>query len=173
MRWVAAVGLIGAGLALAGCGSGTVPGTADPEAVASGEPAFSPCDDVPPDALHAVGVDPSTSERDIDGVKQPGWNRCRWAGTDHSLTVFATTRTWDEIRGNDRNTDLIDQQINGRDVMVYRESTDVRGERCDVAFRAGDGASIVRVSLYNPERSGDPCELAVHTATALEGAIPK
>ncbi|MBM4607287.1 hypothetical protein GS575_33155 [Rhodococcus hoagii] len=43
MRVTAVIGLIGAGLLLAGCGSGTVSGDADAEGTAAGEPVFSPC----------------------------------------------------------------------------------------------------------------------------------
>ncbi len=54
MRVTAVIGLIGAGLLLAGCGSGTVSGDADAEGTAAGEPVFSPCDDIPGEVVGAL-----------------------------------------------------------------------------------------------------------------------
>lgn len=173
MRVAAVIGLVGAGLLLSGCGSGDVKGEAAPESVAAGEPAFSPCDDIPAEVLREVGVDPDTPDRDIGGVKQPGWNRCRWAGNDYSLTVFATTKSMTDIRTNDRNIDQADSDVDGREALVYRESNDARRERCDVAMRTRDGASIVRVSLFHVESGADPCSLAVRTAAVLGPSIPE
>jgi hypothetical protein len=173
MRVGAVIGLVGVGLLLAGCGAGDVTGEAAPEGVVAGEPAFSPCDDFPAEVLREVGVDPAAPDRDIGGVKQPGWNRCRWAGSDFSLTVFATTKSMTDIRTNDRNIDQADRNVDGREILVYRESNDVRRERCDVAMRTGDGASIVRVSLFHVEAGADPCSLAVRTAAVLSPSIPE
>src|SRR6476619_4623520 len=77
LRGLAGVGLVCGALVLAGCGSETVAGEAEAVGTAAGEPVFSPCDDIPDDALRAFGVDPTTESRDILGVKQPGWNVCR------------------------------------------------------------------------------------------------
>ncbi|MBM4588407.1 DUF3558 domain-containing protein [Prescottella equi] len=172
MRVTAVIGLIGAGLVLAGCGSGTVSGDADAEGTAAGEPVFSPCDDIPVDLLEVAGVDPATAERDIDGVKQPGWNRCRWAAEDYSLTVFATTRTMSAIRANERNTDFVDYQVAGRDALAYRETSDLNRERCDVAMASDGGASIVRINVYRAD-TRTACEQALALATVLSPSIPE
>ncbi|NKV80807.1 DUF3558 domain-containing protein [Rhodococcus hoagii] len=122
MRVTAVIGLIGAGLLLAGCGSGTVSGDADAEGTAAGEPVFSPCDDIPGEVVGALGVDPATEERDILGVKQPGWNVCGWRGSEYSVSIFATTRTLDEVRTNDRNEDVLPVELDvaGHDVVDIR-----------------------------------------------------
>ncbi|RDI24033.1 uncharacterized protein DUF3558 [Rhodococcus sp. AG1013] len=173
MRLVTVVGLISAGLVLAGCGSEAVSGDAETEGVAAGEPVFSPCDEIPDGLLTKLGLDPATESRDILGVAQPGWKLCRWPGSDHSVTVLATTRTVEEVRANTRNVDFVDQRIGGRESFTYREATDSRRETCDVAFRAGEGTTIVRIGLFEVnQQSGDPCQLAIQTATTLEPVIP-
>lgn len=173
MRVTAVIGLIGAGLLLAGCGSGSASGDADVEGTAAGEPVFSPCDDIPVDLLQVAGVDPATAERDIDGVKQPGWNRCRWTADGFSLTVFATTRSISEIRANDRNTDFIDYKVAGRNALAYRETSDLKRERCDVAMASDGGASIVRINVYRADAQSVPCEQALRLATVLSPSIPE
>lgn len=173
MRLATVVGLISAGLLLAGCGSGEVTGEAAPESVASGEPVFSPCDDIPAEVLRGVGVDPASPDRDFGGVEYPGWNRCRWPGTAYSVSVLVTTLSLDEIRASDNTVDLADDEIGGRAVLVYQDPGDVRRERCNVAMGTGEGASIVRVSVYHVDEGPAPCALAMQTATALSPAIPR
>lgn len=176
MRWVAAVGLIGAGLALAGCGSGTVSGTADPEAVASGEPAFSPCDDIPDDVVRAQYVDLSTEERDIMGVKQPGWNVCGWSGPRYSLTVYATNKTMDDVRSNGKNEDFAPVELGDRAGVTYREIADTDRESCDVAMVSGAGTVLVSVGFHvltPPRDVQEPCEIAIQSARALVPHIPQ
>ncbi|WP_433611675.1 DUF3558 domain-containing protein [Prescottella agglutinans] len=173
MRVGAVIGLVGAGLLLAGCGSGNVDGEAAPEGVAAGEPVFSPCDDIPPEVLREVGVDPASPDRDFGGVEYPGWNRCRWPGTGNSVSVLVTTLSLEEIRSSDNTVDLADHEIDGRAVLVYQDPGDVRRERCNVAMGTGKGASIVRVSVYHVGEGPLPCTLAMQTATALSPAIPE
>ncbi len=172
MRVTAVIGLIGAGLLLAGCGSGTVSGDADAEGTAAGEPVFSPCDDIPADLLRQVGVDPSAPDREFGGVEYPGWNRCRWPGNDFSISVLATNLSLDEVRAGSNTVDPADQTIEGRAALIYRDSTDLRGERCNVGLATGTGSSIVPVSVNHPGEGPEPCALATDTATALSPAIP-
>lgn len=172
MRLAAAVGLIGAGLVLAGCGSEAVSGEADLVGVAEGEPAFSPCDDIPGDLLRQADVDPASPDRDFGGVEYPGWNRCRWPGNDYSVSVLVTTLPLDEIRASDKTVDASDQDVEGRPALAYRDVSDVRRERCNIAMSTGSGSSIVRVSLYHVDQGPEPCALATRTATVLSPAIP-
>lgn len=176
MRVTAVIGLIGAGLLLAGCGSGTVSGDADAEGTAAGEPVFSPCDDIPDEVVGSLGVDPTSEERDILGVKQPGWNVCGWRGSEFSLSVFATTRTLDEVRTNDRNEDVVPLELDGRESFSYREATDTNRELCDVAMDAAGGAVLVSVGFHvltPPSNPGEPCELAEGAARAVSQYVPK
>lgn len=173
MKVTAAIGLVGVGLLLAGCGSGTVSGDADAEGAAAGEPVFSPCDDIPDDTLVELRLDPSTESRDILGVEQAGWKLCRWDGDGYIVTVFSTTHSVEDVRTNDRNTDFNDQSIGGRDVFTYHEKSDTRQESCDVAMEARDGAAIVRVTLSAVDPvDADRCQLALDSALLLQRAIP-
>lgn len=167
---------------IAGCGSGSMAGEAEVEGGAAGvdggagEPAFSPCDDIPDDALRAVGVDPATEERDIDGIDQPGWNICNWQSADWDLAVFATTRTMGEFRNKGGNESFATAKIAGRTGFTYREASDTRRERCAVAFPSVGGTALVTVGYYGivkPADSEQPCEVAAKAAELLLSHIPK
>ncbi|MET4613323.1 hypothetical protein ABIC28_004324 [Rhodococcus sp. PvR044] len=176
LRGLAGFGLVCGALVLVGCGSESVAGEAEAVGAGAGEPVFSPCDDIPDEVLLAVGMDPATESKDILGVKQPGWNICRWAGlgTGPSLTVFATDRSMDDIRSNTRNTDFEAQTIGDREAFSYREVSDGRRENCDVAVSSGDGSVLVRISLNTGVQPVEgPCQTAVTTARQLEPAIPR
>ncbi|WP_238841310.1 DUF3558 domain-containing protein [Prescottella equi] len=174
MRVTAAIGLIGVGLLLAGCGSGTVSGDADAQGTAAGEPVFSPCDDIPDQVLVELGLDPATESRDILGVSQPGWKLCRWDGKGYILTVFSTTRSLEEVRENSRNTDFREQFVGGREAFSYHERADTRQASCDVAVKSRDGAAIVRVTLSVVDpAAADRCQLAVDSMNTLESGIPR
>ncbi|BCN68221.1 hypothetical protein RE943_16940 [Prescottella equi] len=176
MRVTAVIGLIGAGLLLAGCGSGSVSGDADAEGMAAGEPVFSPCDDIPGEVVGALGVDPATEERDILGVKQPGWNVCGWRGSEYSVSIFATTRTLDEVRKNDRNEDVLPVELDGRESFSYRETTDTNRESCDVAMDTAGGAVLVSVGFHvltPPSNPEEPCKVAEEAARAVSSYVPR
>ena len=175
MRVAAAIGLVGAGLLVAGCGAVSVSGNADAEGTASGEPVFSPCDDIPDDVLQSVGVDPTTESRDIMGVEQPGWKICGWRAPDYSLMVFATTHDLDAVRSNDRNEDFLPIELDGRPAFSYREVADTNRESCDVAFASSGGAVLVSVGFHvltPPINASQPCEVAVHSARAIGEYVP-
>ncbi|WP_305094541.1 DUF3558 domain-containing protein [Prescottella sp. R16] len=173
MRGTVVVAAIGAALLLAGCGAGSVTGRADAEGTVAGEPAFSPCDDIPDSALIELGLDPGKADRDFSGVQYPGWNRCRWPGSDHSVSVLAGTQSVDEIRRGSNAVDVADHDLDGRAVLTYRDPGDVRRERCNVAIRAGDGTAIVRVSVYNVDAGPEPCSTALQAAATLSPSIPE
>jgi hypothetical protein len=172
LRGLAGVGLVCGALVLAGCGSESVAGEA--VGTPAGEPAFSPCDDIPDDALQAVGLDPATESKDILGVKQPGWNLCRWNGSEHIMTVFATTHTLDDVRSNERNTEFVPEVIGGREAFTYREVSDRDRESCDVAIGSESGAVLIRVSYNFGDRPAeDPCQVALKSAQQLEPSVPR
>ncbi|ORL74646.1 DUF3558 domain-containing protein [Prescottella equi] len=176
MRVTALIGLIGAGLLLAGCGSGSVSGEAEPAGAAGGEPVFSPCDDIPDDVIQGLGVDPASEEREIMDVKQPGWNICGWRGQDFHLSVFATTHTLDQARANDQYEEFSQIQLNDRRGMTYREKADVDRERCDVAVESGGGVVLVSAGFFGstkPMNSYEACDVAVQAARALTPYIPE
>ncbi|CAM2814877.1 DUF3558 domain-containing protein [Prescottella defluvii] len=168
-----ALGVVCSAVMLAGCG-GAVAGEAAPTERAAGDPVFSPCDDIPDEAIRAIGMDPATEARDIMDVHQPGWNICGWNNSTHFLSVFATTYTLDDIRGNDRYTDFSDLEIDHREMIKYRDRTDTEGGICDVATRSGSGAVMISISEAVLARvPDDPCTLVVEMAGLLVPHIPE
>ncbi|QBJ97898.1 DUF3558 domain-containing protein [Rhodococcus sp. ABRD24] len=174
MRLGAAVGLIGVGLLLAGCGSGAVSGTPDPEGRAAGEPVFSPCDDIPDDALREMGLDPTTESPDIMGVKQPGWKICKWQGAEPALSVFSTTYTMEDVRSNKKNIEFNPVEFDGRAGLIYRETTDTKRRSCDVALAASGGAALISVSYLGTDPvAEDPCAVAKRRTEGIVQYIPE
>ncbi|WP_415638972.1 DUF3558 domain-containing protein [Prescottella defluvii] len=148
-------------------------GEADPEGVAAGEPVFSPCDDIPDDALRAVGMDPATESRDIYGVKQPGWNICDWRGSGPYLTVFSTTHTLDDVRSNSKYTEFSSLEVSGREAISYREVVDLDRRSCSVAVGSADGAVLISLAYLGVDQvTEDPCLVAERTIRELIGYIP-
>ncbi|RVW02556.1 DUF3558 family protein [Rhodococcus spongiicola] len=161
-------------LALVGCGSGGE-GQAETKAQ-SEEPVFDPCS-VPEDVLLAIGVDPATEERDIMGVKQPGWSLCSWRETDRAFyfTIFATGRPLDAIRTNERAIDVTSIDLPGRgEAFTFRETSDTLNKHCDVLLTAGPDTLMLRTSLAKglpPAES--PCPQAIENAKLLEPSLPR
>ncbi|MFD4292885.1 DUF3558 domain-containing protein [Rhodococcus sp. NPDC058505] len=169
-----ASGTVIAAALLAGCGPGPVSGDAEAAGVAAGEPVFSPCDDIPDEVLRGIGVDPATESRDILGVKQPGWNICKWMGGGPALSVFATTYTLDDIRAKDGNGEFADIEIGGRPAFTYRVDSDLDRRDCDVAVESAEGAVLVSVANVGVDPvAEDPCATAVRRATGLMAYIPE
>ncbi len=174
MRVGAVIGLVGAGVLLAGCGSGDVEGTAAAVDGTAQEPVFSPCDDIPDEALIELGLSPSTESPDIVGVKQPGWKICKWQGAGPALSVFATTYTLDDVRANARNVEFNPVEIGNRQGFTYRETTDKNRRNCDVALASGNGAVLVSVAYLGVDRvEEEPCSVAVQRATRIAPYIPR
>lgn len=172
-RWsvavIAAVGVLG----LVGCGSTSVEGQAETTAPQAGEPAFDPCS-IPDEALRAAGADPRTVTRDISGVKQPGWSVCRWRAPDYFVTVFATGRSIDTIRSDDRFSDFTPVDLDGREAFTFREATDKRNEFCDVLFTSGPDSLMIKSSYLTGRTHPDgACPLAIRNARALIASIPR
>jgi len=173
MRVGAVIGLIGAGLLLAGCGSGDVTGEAAPASGTATEPLFSPCDDIPDESIRALGFDPTTEDRDVLGVKQPGWNICGWMGPGPALSVFATTYTLDDVRANDNNTEFTPLELGGRSAFTYRELSDKDRRSCDVAVGTAEGAVLFSVSYLGVDAvTEDPCSVATRVARELADELP-
>lgn len=161
-------------LALAGCGSASVTGNAAPEGAAAGEPMFSPCDDIPDEAVRAVGMDPATESRDILGVHQPGWNLCGWNNTTHFLTVYSSKYTLDDVRRNDDFEEFAPVDLEGREAVSFRDVADRERLRCDIATTSAGGAVMVSISESGPDPAvEEPCAVALRTARALMPHIPE
>lgn len=174
-RWrIAALAAVGA-VVLAGCGSTNVEGQAETPAPQAGEPTFDPCS-IPDEVLRAVGVDPTSESRDIQGVKQPGWSLCRWNDPDLSffVTAFATAVPVDSILTNERTTEPTPIALVGREAFTIRETSDKRNEHCDVLVTAGPDTLMLRTSFAKGlPPSESPCPQAIKNAELLEPSLPR
>ncbi|MFD4468311.1 DUF3558 domain-containing protein [Rhodococcus sp. NPDC058505] len=161
-----------AAVAVAGCG--TVSGEAGPEQPTASNPAFDPCDDIPDDAIRAVGMDPATESRDILGVHQPGWNLCGWNNATHFLSVLATNYSIEDVRRNADYESFSDSTIGERSVVQYHDATDRAGTDCDLATASAGGAVVISVS-ESGERPADqqPCSVVWEAATTLLPFVPE
>ncbi|MBM4724905.1 DUF3558 domain-containing protein [Rhodococcus hoagii] len=174
-RWGMAVLVVAGVVGLAGCGSTSVEGQAETPQAEPGEPAFDPCS-IPEDVLRAIGLDPASESRDIQGVKQPGWSLCRWNDRDVSyfVTIFATGTAIDSILTNERFTDVTPIEINGREAFTVRETSDKRNEHCDVVVTAGPDALMLRTDQSKGlPPSESPCPQAIKSAQVLEPVLPR
>ncbi|MGW6695861.1 DUF3558 domain-containing protein [Rhodococcus sp. NPDC054953] len=160
-------------MAVAGCG--TVSGEAGPEQPTASNPAFDPCDDIPDDAIRAVGMDPATESRDILGVHQPGWNICGWNNDESEfLTVYATGRTLDEIRRNPDFVDFRSVDLDGRPALSFRDVNDVQQTRCDVATVVAGTSAMFSLSIAAPgAHVGDVCGEVLGLVKGLLPHLPK
>lgn len=168
---LAAVGVVG----LVGCGSASVEGQAETTSGQAGEPVFDPCS-VPDEALRAIGVDPASESRDIQGVKQPGWSLCSWNDPDVTffVTIFATATPLDGVLTNERFTDVTPVDLAGRKAFTVRETSDKRNEHCDVVFAAGADTFMLQADYAKGlPPSESPCPLAIKNAQVLEPVLPR
>lgn len=168
-----AVGVMCSALVLAGCAAETA-GEAAPQGTVTGEPVFSPCDDIPDEAIVAIGMDPATEERDIMDVHQPGWNICMWKGSTDFLTVFATIYTLEDIRSNDKYVGFTDHHIEGRAVTVFRDRNEAAGTTCDVAMASGSGAVMISIAeRVGADSTSDPCVRLIDKSEQLLPHLPE
>jgi hypothetical protein len=173
LRGLARFGLVCGALVLVGCGSESVAGEAEAVGAGAGEPVFSPCDDIPDEALSAVGMDLTTESPDVAGVKQPGWNVCKWIGPDHGLAVYATTYSMDDVRSNKKFEEFRPIDLGDRTGVTFREVADKERRDCDVALASNGGAVMITIAyLGGMQVVEEPCAVAVRTARQLLPHIP-
>lgn len=173
MRTLTTIGaLLCAATLTAGCS--TVDGRAEPEDPTASDPAFDPCDDIPDDAIRAIGMDPATESRDILGVHQPGWNLCGWNNSTHFVAVFSTKYTLDDIAQNASYEAFEPVSWGDREGLRFRNRGDVRNSDCYVAAKSGAGAVMLSVSVSGVETTADlPCVLLDSAAATLLVHVPE
>ncbi|MFD1811760.1 DUF3558 domain-containing protein [Rhodococcus gannanensis] len=158
---------------VAGCGTGTVDGEALTDS-GNGEPTFSPCDDIPDEAVAGLGMDPASESRDILGVKTPGWNGCVWTtdGNSYFLRVEATVHPMSEVRGSSLFEEFEDIDVGGRPGVQFRRAADKRRTDCYVAVESDGGVVLtsVKEGRIVPE---DPCATARDATLGLSSWIPE
>nr|WP_238558957.1 DUF3558 family protein [Rhodococcus rhodnii] len=123
----------------AGCGS-SEPGEPD-AAPETNEPAvWDPCEELPDDVIAGIGFDPSSMEREIAGVEQPGWQICTWRGERKGLTILTTvTRSLDSLRDEADNVDKRSVAIPDPDSQIWRPAHSI-DTVCEIMWPIGDGA---------------------------------
>lgn len=172
MRTLTTIGaLLCAATLTAGCS--TVDGRAEPEDPTASDPAFDPCDDIPDDAIRAIGMDPATESRDILGVHQPGWNLCGWNNSTRFLTVYATNRGLDEIRASPDYEGVTPVDLLDRDGFSFHDANSSQS-RCDIATTVRGGTAMFSLSVSSPVTdTGDVCAEALNVARRLLPALPR
>lgn len=173
MRHGRALAALAAGLVLliAGCDSST-----GGEATPSKEPVelFVPCEGISDDLVRQAGGDPATEESGIAGVHQTGMEICMWTAPWYFIGVFSWDLSFDKLRSDSRYAEFTDATVGDRNGLQFREVSDSRRERCDVAVSAAQGSISVNIdkmeSVPNPE---DPCVTATRVASLFAPQLPR
>ncbi len=161
----------------AGC-DGTSTGTPTPATTTVNEAAiWDPCDPaaLPPQALTDLGYDPAVTEKDIVGVKFPGWKVCGWKGNPNfDLTVFSADKTLADLPNNKELRDIRPAAVPGREAVMYGMTNSPDDEFCFVAISAPFGHVSFRGNPRSFTLHGlDVCGEALRGAVALEGYVPR
>ena len=133
---------------------------------------FHPCDELPPDAIHAVGLDVRPPERDDTDV--PRALGCGYLSNNpnYGITIAARAETFDDIESSDRFNVLRETEIGGRDALV----SDFRGgSACtvSVAIEPGILKFMIGYSELEDFTTVDAaCDQATKVATALAPYFP-
>ncbi|NKR58029.1 DUF3558 domain-containing protein [Rhodococcus hoagii] len=168
-----ALGLMCSALVLAGCAAETA-GEAAPQGKAAGEPVFSPCDDIPDQAIVGIGMDPATESRDIFDVHQPGWSICGWNSDQYSLSVFSTVRSLDELSQNDDYTEFEPVQVGDRDAVVFRSVSYPPTQRSYLAVGTAEGMVMASITDWDEDPTKEPPkQVVVATMQALLPYLPQ
>ncbi|WP_169811209.1 DUF3558 domain-containing protein [Nocardia amamiensis] len=163
-------------LGLAACGgsesTGSPAATSTKATSASGAQAqlFDPCTGIPETALTAAGLDPTTEQAGVGGVKQPGWEICGWKGADYTLGVFATSGTVAEFERKPGNVEFQDVTIAGRAGRAFRVEGAAKDQMCDVLFAAKQG--LLQLTLVNKNAGQSPCDRLAQVGEAIVPALP-
>ncbi|MFD1811776.1 DUF3558 domain-containing protein [Rhodococcus gannanensis] len=168
-----AAGVVCAAALVAGCGNATVEGEAQsaPEAT---DPVFSPCDDIPDEAVAALGMDPASESRDILGVSTPGWKGCVWRhdSRSHFLRIEATVHPLSEVRENPVFGEFEDVEVGDREGVQFRMVADKGRTGCYVAVESDGGAVLIAVREGRTVPD-DPCGIARAATLGLLSWIPE
>mgnify|MGYP002652587443 CR=1 FL=1 len=138
---------------------------------------WDPCDPsaLPPQALEALGYDPTIANRDIAGAKFPGWKVCGWQGnpTFH-LTVFSADKALTELPNNSEFRDIRPAVVPGREAVTFGLTNSPDDEFCYVAIATPFGNVSFQASPRSFTMHGlNVCGEALRGAVALEGYVPR
>lgn len=154
----------------AGCAiNTTIPGRATKIVPAT---LFDPCT-LPDDALHAIGVDPTTESPDFMGVQSEGWEVCGWEADWFYITVFTTDVTVEEFRARPRTADFRAVDVGTRDAHTFRSTAESQRGLCDLVYSSAQGTVLFRADTKaNEQIRDDPCTVVLRTAVILDSYIP-
>ena len=159
----------------AGCGANETTGS--PTTAAPPPDPFDVCEDLPPSALEAAGLDPSTKDVVTNAPTGPtSWIVCAWDPADipsvnYVVELYSTSHTMKETRDRTDLTDFHETDIGGREGVTFREKRTAE-TRCRAAFAAEQGSFILSTAWLETGEKPDLCGLAVKYMTALEPQLP-
>jgi len=152
-----------------GCSQSTL---GDPGAEAAPDITFHPCDAIPAEAIHGLGLDVRPPDRrDHDNPKSLG---CGYLSNtpEYGLTIAARPQTPDSVRSDDRFNVLSETEIGGRAALV----SDFRGgSACtvSVAIEPGILEFMIGYSELEDFTTVDAaCDQATKVATTLAPYFP-
>ncbi|MDI9953732.1 DUF3558 domain-containing protein [Rhodococcus sp. IEGM 1305] len=156
-------------LVTAGCAPST---QGDPGAEVAPDITFHPCDAIPAEAIHSLGLDVRPPDRrDHDNPKSLG---CGYLSNapEYGLTIASRPDTLDKVKSDDRFDVLSETEIGGRRALV----SDFRGgSACtvSVAIEPGILEFMIGYSELEDFTTVDAaCDQATKVATALAPYFP-
>lgn len=182
-RWKVLPAIAVVGVLVGGCGGDEPSETAQPGTTAVTAPTSSadpdaglwdPCT-LPDSALSAAGINPTTKEKDVAGVKFEGWKVCSWLDDTkkaYSFTVSATDHTLDEARARTDYTDFVETTVGSRPALQSRPAGTSR-DGCFLSVQAPDGLIEFHVRVRQSARDTvEPCNETQRLATNLADYLP-
>ncbi|GGC67479.1 DUF3558 domain-containing protein [Hoyosella rhizosphaerae] len=151
----------------------TTPAPVRPPAV------FDPCEDIPDEAVEAVGLDPSTKYMSIFGnesITGVHWNdhrECAWEGPYMWVWIASDDRPIQEVRSRTIAENMREVSINGRAALHYNLLSCGPRVCAEVAFQTGAGSVWVNLNLSSlGDLTLQADDLVLEYAALLEPYLP-
>ncbi|GGC67489.1 DUF3558 domain-containing protein [Hoyosella rhizosphaerae] len=140
---------------------------------------FDPCEDIPDEAVEAVGVDPATKYMSIAGNKNlydkhVRWrSECAWNGTHMRIFIVSADSSIDEVAEFVFVENVREISINGRAALHYNLESCGPRVCAEVAFQTGNRSVWVNLNLSSlGDLTLQADELVVDYAALLEPYLP-
>ncbi|GGC53672.1 DUF3558 domain-containing protein [Hoyosella rhizosphaerae] len=140
---------------------------------------FDPCEDIPDEAVEAVGVDPATKYMSIAGNENHygvhwDWHRaCAWNGEYHRVWIASVDEPFEDVPERSIVENVREISINGRAALHYGLLACGPRVCSEVAFQTGAGSVWVNLNLSSRgDRSLQADDLVVEYAALLEPYLP-
>lgn len=136
---------------------------------------WDPCT-LPDSALAAAGLNTSTKEKDVAGVKFEGWKVCGWQDAEkkYDFTILSSSHVLSEIKQRSDYGEFVDTRLGGREAVQYRSIGSSHDYSCSIAAKSSFGTVDFDVLVRYSQRNGapDPCSEVRQVAEALITEIP-